>query len=352
MAMAVPPCDRPLVVRCGAFGDMVLLTALIRELNARWRVPVDLVTSGPWSEPLLRTQPGVGEIYALRSRKTPYWLSPSQGFLVRRLRARGPSATWLCDDSEKLRALLARGGVPAEAIVDVRDHPRAAGEHATEQWHRLAAITPPVWSDRAPPGASAGLAGCSLHVAPADRAELEQWLERRGLAGAPLILMQAGNKRTMRRGLKRLAANHKYWPSDRWAAVLRRVHEDLPRARIVLLGTGPEVALNEQIAALAGCERAHNAADDLPIARLVALLARAQALVTVDSGPAHAAAAVGCPLIVLFGKASPSLYRPLGTPAGPVELLRGEVAGEPSMLGIGTADVIAAWRRLLPRLSR
>jgi heptosyltransferase-2/heptosyltransferase-3 len=79
---------------------------------------------------------------------------------------------------------------------------------------------------------------------------------------------------------------------------------------------------------------------------LIALLARGEALITVDSGPAHAAAAVGCPQIVLFGRASPSLYRPWGTAAAPVTVLTGEIDGEPSMLGIETDTVLRAWRQL------
>ena len=86
--------------------------------------------------------------------------------------------------------------------------------------------------------------------------------------------------------------------------------------------------------ALADVAGLHNAADDLPIPRLVALLEHAAGLVTVDSGPAHAAAAVGCPQVVLFGKASPSLYRPWGTAGADVKVLTGEIDGEPDMLGI------------------
>ena len=338
--------DRPLVVRFGAFGDMVLLTALIRELNARWHRPVDVLTSGSWSEPLLRGQPGVGEIYFLRSRKTPFWLSADQRRVVARLRARGPGPAWLCDDSDEARSLLARAGVAPALIADVRDHPLREGEHATEQWRRFAAITPAAWAHRAPPGDFTARRGCELVITDAARADLDVWLQRRGLAGAPLILVQIGNKRTMRRGLRRLAANHKYWPHERWADVIRTIGADRPRHTIVLLGTGPEYALNEEVTALARGTRIHNAADDLPVPRLVALLARAEALVTVDSGPAHAAAAVGCPLVVLFGKASPTLYRPYGAAGAPVELLRGEQDGEPSMLGISTQTVIDAWRRL------
>jgi ADP-heptose:LPS heptosyltransferase len=92
--------------------------------------------------------------------------------------------------------------------------------------------------------------------------------------------------------------------------------------------------------------RLYNAADDLPIPRLVALLARAAGLISVDSGPAHAAAAVGCPLVVLFGKALPSLYRPWGTAGADVRMLCGEVAGQPDMLGIAARSVIAAWSDL------
>jgi ADP-heptose:LPS heptosyltransferase len=124
---------------------------------------------------------------------------------------------------------------------------------------------------------------------------------------------------------------------------LRQHH---PRHAILLLGTGPEFELNRQLASLADIHGLHNAADDLPIPRLLALLDRADGLLTVDSGPAHAAAAVGCPQVVLFGKALPSLYRPWGTAGAEVQLLRAEVAGEPTMLGVDAASVIDAWSRL------
>jgi len=84
----------------------------------------------------------------------------------------------------------------------------------------------------------------------------------------------------------------------------------------------------------------------LPIPRLVALLAQAAGLVTVDSGPAHAAAAVGCPQVVLFGKALPSLYRPWGIAGAESKVLCGQIDGVPDMLGIRTQDVIDAWADL------
>jgi ADP-heptose:LPS heptosyltransferase len=346
---------RPLAVRCGALGDMVLLTALIRVLHARFHSPVDIVTSGPWSEPLLRGQPGVGEIWSVRSRKTPYWLSVDQRRVVRGLRGRGAGPTWFCDGSDAARPLLARAGIPEELIVDVKNHPLLPGEHATEQWRRLAQIMPAAIVPPDPESWDAELAavtpGCYLEVGDQQRADLEAWLRARRLDADPLILVQIGNKRTMRRGLRRLAVNNKYWPNERWVEVLRHVRRQCPNHAIVLLGTGPEYALNQEVAALANIARLYNAADDLPVPRLVALLARGAGLITVDSGPAHAAAAVGCPLVVLFGKALPTLYRPWGTAGADVKVLCGEIAGEPDMLGIQTHSVIEAWSSLKLRES-
>jgi ADP-heptose:LPS heptosyltransferase len=337
--------ERPLALRCGALGDMVLLTALIRVLHAEFRAPVDIVTSGSWSEPLLRGQPGVGDIFSVRSRKTPYWMSIDQQRVVRQLRERGAGPTWFCDGDAAAKPLLERAGIPENLIVDVKDHPLLPGEHATQQWRRLAQIMP---SAVTPSGAGieAVLPGCYLQVTQVQRAELTVWLKTRGLADQPLILVQIGNKRTMRRGPRRLAVNNKYWPNQRWAEVLRFLRQQHPRHALVLLGTGPEYQLNQELASLAGISGLHNVADDLPIPRLVSLLDRADGLVTVDSGPAHAAAAVGCPQVVLFGKALPSLYRPWGTAGADVRLLTGEVNGEPNMLGIEASSVTAAWSTL------
>jgi heptosyltransferase-3 len=345
--------ERPLVVRCGAFGDMVLLTALIRPLHARFSSPVDILTSGAWSESLLRGQPGVGEIWTLRSRKTPYWISLDQQRAVQRLMARGAGPTWFCDGNDAARPILRRGGIVDQFIVAAKDHDLRPGEHATEQWRRLAQILPVAFQDSNIPLAdlSSIAPGCYLQVSEEQRNDVDRWLRARGLATVPLILIQIGNKRTMRRGLRRLAVNSKYWPNERWAEVLRHLRRAHPDHAILLLGTGPEQKLNEEVAALAAVQRLYNAADDLPVPRLIALLERGDGLITVDSGPAHAAAAVGCPQVVLFGKALPSLYKPWGSAGADVKVLRGEIDGQPNMLGIAAQSVIAAWSDLKRRSS-
>ncbi len=92
---------RPLVMRCGAFGDIVLLTVLLQQLHRRFGKPVDVIASGPWTEPLLESESAVGELFILRSRRTPYWLSAQQQRLIAWLRRRGSGPTWFCDRGER-----------------------------------------------------------------------------------------------------------------------------------------------------------------------------------------------------------------------------------------------------------
>jgi ADP-heptose:LPS heptosyltransferase len=44
----------------------------------------------------------------------------------------------------------------------------------------------------------------------------------------------------------------------------------------------------------------------------MALASIADACISVDTGPAHIAAALGCPLVVLFGQTDARQFRPLG----------------------------------------
>jgi ADP-heptose:LPS heptosyltransferase len=50
----------------------------------------------------------------------------------------------------------------------------------------------------------------------------------------------------------------------------------------------------------------------VPLGDLPALLAACRACVSVDTGPAHIAAAVGCPLLTIFGPSDPARFAPRG----------------------------------------
>ncbi len=335
--------SRPLVVRFGALGDMVILTVLIRHLHARFGQPVDILASGGWTRPLLQDQPGVGNVYVIRSRKTPYWLSSEQRKLVKVLRERGPGPTWLADhENQKTRWLLQRAGWQPDHWCHYEGLRDVPGPHFCDLFLRFAYRNPPVLGGADLP-LTAGDAHGQLLVTDAQRHDLQQWLKIKVLVNRQLILIQVGNKRTMRTGFRKRARSTKYWPEKNWASVLRSLRELHPDHAILMLGVPQEAALNDEIMQLANISGVYNVATELPIPRLIALCAAASGMISVDTGPAHVAAAVGCPVVTLFGRSEPLMYVPRG-PGIHSRCLTGEHLGERSMLGIETSDVMAAWQ--------
>ncbi len=343
--MSVGSDSRPLIVRFGALGDMVLLTVLIRHLHKRFGQPVDIMASGGWARPLLQEQPGVGDIYVLRSRNTPYWLSSEQRAMVQLLRNRGRGPTWLADmENGKTTWLLTRAGWRPEDWCHYEGLQDVPGPHFCDLFLRFAYRNPPgIGGEDLPLNATDAYS--ELHVADTQRTELQQWLTSKGLCDRPMILIQVGNKRTMRRGLRQRASNTKYWPEHNWATVLRRLRDLHPDHAILMLGVPQEAALNDEILQMAGIGKAINVAHELPIPRLKALCETATGVISVDTGPAHVAAAMNAPVVTLFGKANPLIYAPRGRNAKAVTLT-GVHAGEPSMLGIAPDDVLSAWQQL------
>jgi ADP-heptose:LPS heptosyltransferase len=333
-------------MRCGGFGDMVLLSVLIQQLHARFAAPVDVITSGAWSPALLAAQTGVGEVFVVRSRKMPYWMSSTQQSLVRSLRKRGPGPAWFADPWEAGRDLLRRGDIPDALVCDYRDLPEIAGEHFPDRWVRFAALTPS-GGRNCPPALLQPVTRDARLTIDHLRPGLQPWFAKHGLAGRNYIVIQAGNKRTMRLPTYRRTTNTKYWPEAHWAQVMRSIRSELPDHAFLLLGVRNERRLNAQIAHTAGLGDVHNVAGVLPVEILLPLLERAHSMVTVDTGPAHAAAALGCPTVTLFGRADSALYRPGGV-STPARVLTGRVDGELDINGITPDNVIKAWSELVP----
>ena len=337
----------PLVVRCGAFGDMVMATTLIRLLAARYESKVDVVSSGGWTPPLLDTMPELGHLQMLTSRKTPYLFCPSQWQLVRWLRARGRGPVYLCDTDPEIRALLQRAGMAEDDIVH-----RLPSDDAVDgvtrlwpdRWVSMGQRDPvqpyPVRNDvdaqayRLP----------KLVITEASRIELASWREAKGLQG-PVVLFQPGNKRTHKRGDVATRQHPKFWSPENWAATAQAIWQSMPDAQVVLCGSPMEHPVLEEIRhASANDPRMHNMAHELPVPRLLALTESAHSMVSVDTGPAHAAAALGCPLVVLFGAASPKMWRPLGP--GRILTLGGKKGEDSRVSDIPADAVISAWQSL------
>ncbi|MBV8741122.1 MAG: hypothetical protein JOZ12_05010 [Sinobacteraceae bacterium] len=340
----------PLVMRFGAFGDMVLLTVLLRHLYARFGRPVDVISSGVWTVPLLQGQTGIGQLVTLRSRRTPYWLSADQQRLVRWLRARGAGPTWFCDRDLGVE-LLHRGGITDGFICDSRLYPWMPGEGFADRYIRLGNESPTALAGQLPPPPQQVERVAHIEVQPSARSELQHWLQARQLCDRPYVIIHPGSRHLRRRWLRSRAGASKYWPEERWAAVVAAVRAELPGHAILLTGMSVETRMNRDIIATAGVSDVHNVANELSIRTLLPLLEGAHSLISVDTGPAHAAAALATPTVALFGTADPILFRPGGATT-PAVSLTGTVDGQQNILGISAAQVMQAWMELVRQAGR
>jgi ADP-heptose:LPS heptosyltransferase len=332
----------PVVVRFAAFGDVVMLTALIGALHQRYGEPVDVLGSGPWTPALLRNDPAVADITLVSSRKTPYWLCPSQWRAVRWLAARRDVPVYLCDPEPQALALLLRAGIPRSHILRAWDTWPGNEAHWVDWWNEVARQTPEAFAESAP--VAAMRSAPRLFVTDAERATCDAWLHEIGIAAQPLVLLQPGNKRTLKHG-KSVHTDNKYWAPERWAQLVHAITAALPDAKVLLCGADAERPPLEAIKAACNSAAVVNLAGALPINRLLPLMQRAHSMVSIDTGPAHAAAALGCPLVVLFGAMGSTRWRPRST-GSPVVALESNRGAGATVMNIAAEQVITAWRSL------
>jgi heptosyltransferase-2 len=101
----------------------------------------------------------------------------------------------------------------------------------------------------------------------------------------------------------------KRWPRDRFVAAARAFQEKT-RCRWWIFGSSEEQELGAGIAAEIGGAEVRCLAGATSLRELCAALKSCDALLTNDSGPMHLAAAVGTPVVALFGSTSAALTGP------------------------------------------
>jgi len=123
----------------------------------------------------------------------------------------------------------------------------------------------------------------------------------------------------------------KTWPAERFLGIARRMAEEWGLETVFIGGPGDDLSPFASHTVVAGA----------PLSEVKALLAGAALFVGNDSGPAHMAAALGVPVLVIFGDSDPHIWRPWKT-VSEVIVARHDIAS------VSEAEVFGALRRLRP----
>lgn len=340
---------RRLLVDCARVGDLVLLTPVLRCLALSGSL--DLV-GRPWARALLAGQPGIGAVETLADpnagRWSEWWHGSPRSRLGQVLTARKyDEIIAFQGEGRRLREWLAgwAGATPIRWIT----YKNEQGIRHRVDAGRLALANAGLATDGYEPVPR-------LAVAPTALATAQQ---RLAPLGCRVVAVQAGSSLT-HRWLRR-RPNLKGLAPAQWAGLLGRILSTGEADAVVLHGSAPEGREARAIISAAPSElrpRLHDWTGKVPLAELPAVLAAHHAVLSVDTGPAHIAAAVGTPLMVVFGPTDPAVFRPVG--AGSVEILLGRAPcqfchGTPRMdacranvclTGLSDDAVVAAWHRL------
>ena len=341
------PLRQPIVIWFGRVGDLILLTTLLDILHRRYGLPCRLVGAGSWTTQIYRGHPDVAKVDCLR-RYTPFLLDPAWWRALWSLRRDRADPVYICESDprklRRIRRLLRLSGTDPARCLFITQEPSCQARHWVDRLISFGRLTPPALraQDYPWPQSPAPLCGPRLVVSEEDRRDCERWLGQQGWAGKTLVLIQPGNRRTMRgRKLRVSATDDKAWPIERWAQLLERVHAHLPQAVILLCGAPRETLLLQWI--LAAVQRPGTVfVAEIPLGRLLALCASAHSMISVDTGPAHAAAALGLPLVVMFGGHSQQEWLPRSSSGSAVVGIGGPPVSS-RLDAIAVETVLAAW---------
>ena len=325
---------QPFVIRHGRVGDMIMQTALLAMLHRRYGAPCHVVGAGPWNPSVFLAHPDVVHCWTL-PRHAPFPLTRQWPQLVRALRASAPGPIYIAEyqyrQLPRVKRLLATSGIDPRRCVFIDEAPGERG-HWVDALLRLGARTPPALeAAEYPRPASYRQCVPRLALRDTERSERDAWLRTRGWYGRPIVLVQPGNHRTMSRRRRRRwqARDDKAWPVERWRELLRGVQQRLPEGLILLRGAREEIPMLQAMRAAIGLRGLQVVGVELR--PLFALIEAAHSMISVDTGPAHAAAALGLPLVVLYGISPRAVWLPRSPTGsqviglgGPPELERAE----------------------------
>jgi heptosyltransferase-1/heptosyltransferase-2 len=293
-----------IILKPSSLGDVIHALPVLRLLRSHWPasriywwLDVNLV-------PLLEKDPDLAGIFTFQRKR---WASPHRWpeivtsiVSMRKHRfdiaidlqglARSGMFAWLAGPQLTIGLDNIREGSRegARALYDLTPPRAAPGTHAVDRYLSVLSLlgVPVHWNFEWLPPRPAAL-----------KSIREKWMPERD-AARWIVLLPGGRW------------DNKRWPVEYYIELARKLRE-IPGLRLVVLGSKDERPLGEAIAA-AVPQFCLNLAGATTLDEMIEWIRLSRLVITNDTGPMHVAAAVGRPVVAIFGPTNPLNTGPYG----------------------------------------
>jgi heptosyltransferase-2 len=290
MKTTSPAQTRILIISPNWIGDAVIAQPLLQQIKQRNPACSIDVLAPTWVAPVWRAMHEVDTVLESPFRHGVLQLKERWNF-ARRLRQRGYAEAYVLPNTFKFALIPWMAGIPRRIgyrgemryglLNVIHHHTRAAPRPMVSFYAALATAPMPV----APPPAA--LPRPTLTVADTQVTEAAAQL---GLKiGDPLIVFAPGAE----------FGSAKRWPVTHFARLAQIIRHDYPAAQILLLGSGKDRAVCDEITAIV--PELQNLAGITTLTQAIALIAKANAVVSNDSGLMNIASGLNRPIVAIYG---------------------------------------------------
>lgn len=282
--------NRILCIRPDGIGDMVCALPAFVALRRAHPAAHLTVMASPLNAPIIKADPAVSETLVV-DRQGSHQAARGMYALVRSVRRARYDAVIVMRTATYTNVLAATSG--AAQRVGYKGKPGSRWfSHALDGGHTRGSEHEVVRSMRLAHalGASATAADPVIALTDEESAWASRWLADNGIDdGAPFVGVHPGG-----------SSADKRYPEDRFGKAASRLTEEMGSAVPTVVFGGPDDAARVE-GVLDSVENVAVSAGSLTLRRLISLMARVRVMLVNDSGPMHMAAAVGVPLVAIFG---------------------------------------------------
>jgi ADP-heptose:LPS heptosyltransferase len=339
---------RILVIRRDNIGDLVLTTPLIHALRQHFPAASIAALANSYNAPVLAGNPDLDAVYAYdkakhRPDRARLGVAAATAKLLLGLRRQRIDLAILAGPGYQRQAAALVRWIGAREVLGFAEPGQRKGltlaldYGAGAQLHAAA----DVFRLLGPLGIAGPPGPCRMSADPAARALIAAQLAGRAAhIGRPVVALHISARRARQQ-----------WPAERHARVIGELHGRTGCAVMLLWAPGPAAdprhpgddakALQVQRLVAAGVPLAAVPTADLKT--LAAALALCDLMVCADGGAMHVAAALGKPVVALFGDSPAHRWHPWGVPYTVVQAPGGDLAHlEPEPVIAAAAALLAA----------